>query len=235
MGYYPVFLEMKDRPCVVVGGGTVAERKVEGLLAASAQVTVISPELTPALAALKKEGRLHHVARPYREGDLEGYEVAVAATDDRAANAEVAADGRSASGRIWVNAVDDPTNCDFILPSVIRRGDIVIAASTGGASPALARRLREELEAFLSEDYGPLAELLQDVRQELRSRGIVVDPEAWQRAIDGRLRALLARHRKAQARAYLLASLGVEAPARLPAGQAGPAGRPAAGAADSEK
>jgi siroheme synthase-like protein len=221
MGYYPVFLEMRDRPCVVVGGGTVAERKVEGLLAAGAQVTVISPTLTPALATLKEEGRLRHVARPYREGDLEGCEVAVAATDDRAANADVAAEGRSASGRIWVNAVDDPPNCDFILPSVIRRGDIVIAASTGGASPALARRLREELEAFLSEDYGPLAELLQDVRQELRSRGIVVDPEAWQRAIDGRLRALLARHRRAQARAYLLASLGVETPA--------------AGAADSEK
>ena len=228
MGYYPVFLEMKDCPCVVVGGGTVAERKVEGLLAAGARVTVISPELTPALAAFKEEGQLHHVARPYREGDLEGCEVAVAATDDRAANAKVAADGRSASGRIWVNAVDDPTNCDFILPSVIRRGDIVIAASTGGASPALARRLREELEAFLSEDYGPLAELLQEVRQELRSRGIVVDPETWQRAIDGRLRALLARHRRAQARAYLLAALGVEAPVCRTA-------KPAARATDREK
>jgi siroheme synthase-like protein len=228
MGYYPVFLEMKDRPCVVVGGGAVAARKVEGLLAAGARVTVISPELTPALAALKEEGRLHHIARPYREGDLEGYELAVVATDDGAVNAEVAREGRSASGRIWVNAVDDPPNCDFILPSVIRRGDIVIAASTGGASPALARRLREELEAFLSEDYGPLAELLQEVRQELRSRGIVVDPEAWQRAIDGRLRALLAQRRRARARAYLLASLGVEAPACR-------TGRPAARAADREK
>jgi siroheme synthase-like protein len=211
MAYYPVFLEMNDRPCVVVGGGTVAERKVEGLLAAGARVTVISPELTPALAALKEEGRLHHIARPYREGDLEGYEVAVAATDDGAVNAEVAAEGRRR--RVWVNAVDDPPNCDFILPSVIRRGDIVIAASTGGTSPALARRLREELEAFLDEDYGPLAELLQEVRQELRSRGIVVDPETWQRAINGRLRALLAQRRRARAKAYLLASLGVEAPA----------------------
>jgi siroheme synthase-like protein len=221
MGYYPVFLEMKDRPCVVVGGGTVAERKVEGLLAAGARVTVISPEVTPALAALREEGRLHHIARQYRGGDLGGYEVAVAATDDGTVNAEVAHEGRSASRRIWVNAVDDPPNCDFILPSVIRRGDIVIAVSTGGSSPALARRLREELEAFLSEDYGPLAALLQEVRQELRSRGIVVDPEAWQRAIDGRLRALLAQRRKAQAKAYLLAALGVEAPA--------------GGAADSEE
>jgi siroheme synthase-like protein len=226
MGYYPVFLEMKDRPCVVVGGGTVAEHKVEGLLAAGARVTVISPELTPALAALKDKGRLHHIARPYRQGDLEGYEVAVVATDDGAVNAKVTGEGRRR--RVWVNAVDDPPNCDFILPSVIRRGDIVIATSTGGASPALARRLREELEAFLSEDYGPLAELLQEVRQELRSRGIVVEPETWQRAIDGRLRALLAQHRRARAKAYLLASLGVEAPACR-------TGRPAAAAADSEK
>jgi siroheme synthase-like protein len=221
MGYYPVFLEMTDRPCVVVGGGAVAERKVEGLLAAGAWVTVVSPELTPALAALKEEGRLQHVAREYREGDLEGYEVAVVATDDGAVNADVAREGRSASGRIWVNAVDDPPNCDFILPSVIRRGDVVIAASTGGASPALARHLREELEAFLSEDYVPLAELLQEVRQELRSRGIAVDSETWQRAINGRLRALLAQGHEDQAKAHLLASLGV--------------GIPTAGAPDSEK
>jgi siroheme synthase-like protein len=211
MGYYPVFLEMKSRPCVVVGGGTVAERKVEGLLAAGAQVTVISPELTPALAALKEKGRLNHVARPYRKGDLQGYEVAMVATDDGAVNADVTREGRRR--RIWVNSADDPPNCDFILPSVIRRGETVIAASTGGASPALARRLREELEAFLNEGYGPLAELLQEVRQELRSRGIVVDPETWQRAIDGRLRALVAQRRRGQAKAYLLASLGGEAPA----------------------
>jgi precorrin-2 dehydrogenase/sirohydrochlorin ferrochelatase len=197
-----------------VGGGTVAERKVEGLLAAGARVTVISPELTPALAALREEGRLDHVARTYRAGDLEGYEVAVVATDDGAANAEVAREGRSASRRTWVNAVDDPPNCDFILPSVIRRGDIVIAVSTGGASPALARRLREELEAFLDEDFAPLAELLQEVRQDLRSRGTVVDPEAWQRAIDGRLRALLAQGRRDRAKARLLASLGVKAAAQ---------------------
>ena len=227
MGYYPVFLEMKGRPCVVVGGGTVAERKVEGLLAADARVTIISPELTPALATLKEEGRLQHIARPYREGDLEGCEVAVVATDDGAVNAEVAAEGRSASGRIWVNAVDDAPNCDFILPSVIRRGDIVIAVSTGGASPALARRLRQELEAFLDENHAPLAGLLQEVRQELRSQGIVVDPETWQRAIDGRLRALLAQRRRARAKAYLLASLGVEASASRTGGTA-------AGTADRE-
>jgi precorrin-2 dehydrogenase/sirohydrochlorin ferrochelatase len=210
MGYYPVFLEMKDRPCVVVGGGAVAERKVEGLLAVGARVTVVSPELTPALAALKAKGRLHHVDRPYREGDLDGHDLAVVATDDGAVNADVAREGRRLG--VWVNAVDDPENCDFILPSVIRRGDVTIAASTGGASPALARHLREELEAFLSEEYGPLAELLREVRQELRLRGITADPETWQRAIDRPLRALIAQRRMDQARAHLLASLGAEAP-----------------------
>jgi precorrin-2 dehydrogenase/sirohydrochlorin ferrochelatase len=219
MGYYPVFLEMKGRPCVVVGGGTVAERKVEGLLAVEACVTVISPELTPSLAARKEEGRLQHVARAYREGDLKGYEVAVVATDDGPVNAGVAREGRARG--VWVNAVDDPPNCDFILPSVIRRGDVVIAVSTGGASPALARRLREELESFLEEDNASVAELLQNVRQELRARGITVDTERWHGAIDGRLRALLAQGRESEARAHLLASLGLKTSA--------------IGAADSEK
>lgn len=209
MGYYPVFLEMKDRPCVVVGGGAVAERKVEGLLAAGARVTVVSPVLTSALAVLRDEGRLEHVGRQYQDGDLEGYEVAIVATDDGAINADVAREARRR--RVWVNAVDDPPNCDFILPSVIRRGDVVIAASTGGASPALARRLREELEAFLTEDYAPLAELLQEARQELRSRGISVESETWQTAIDGPLRTLLAQGRRDEARARLMTSLGVEA------------------------
>ena len=93
MGYYPIFLEMKDRPCLVVGGGQVAQRKVEGLLAADAAVTVVSPDLTEALAALKAEGRIEHRQRDYQGGDLEGFAIVVAATDDKAANARVAGDG----------------------------------------------------------------------------------------------------------------------------------------------
>jgi precorrin-2 dehydrogenase/sirohydrochlorin ferrochelatase len=208
MGYYPIFMEMDGRPCVVVGGGEVARRKVEGLLAAGACVTVVSPDLTPELAALKDDGRIAHIEREYREGDLEGFEMCMVATDDGAVNAAVAREGKSR--RVWVNASDDPPNCDFILPSVIRRGEVVIAASTGGASPALARRLREELEAYLSEDFDLLAKLLADVRQELRARNVAVDPETWQRAIDGQLRVLLTQRRYGQAKARLLQSLGVE-------------------------
>ena len=207
MRYYPVFLDLTDRPCVVIGGGEVATRKVEGLLAAGAQVTVVSPDLSPALVGLRQEGRIQHIEREYREGDLEGFQVCMVATDDGTVNARVAQEGRDR--RVWVNASDDPANCDFILPSVIRKGDVVVAASTGGASPALARRLREEMEAFLSDDYAPLADLLREVRRELRQRRITVEPEVWQRAIDGTLRALLAQRRYGEAKDRLLAALGV--------------------------
>jgi siroheme synthase-like protein len=207
MGYYPLFLEMKDRPCLVVGGGQVAQRKVEGLLTADAAVTVVSPDLTEALAALKTEGRIEHRQREYQRGDMEGFAIVVAATDDKAANARVAQDAR-ASG-VFVNAVDDPTSCDFILPSVVRRGEVVLAISTGGLSPALARRLREELEAYLSDDFAPLVELLAEVRGDLRAQGVSVEAEAWQRAIDGRLRELLSAGRRAEAKSHLLKALGV--------------------------
>jgi precorrin-2 dehydrogenase/sirohydrochlorin ferrochelatase len=207
MGYYPLFLEMKGRPCLVVGGGQVAQRKVEGLLAADAAVTVVSPDLTPGLAALTKEGRITHRQREYRRGDLEGFAIVVAATADKATNARVAQDARG--GGVLVNAVDDPASCDFILPSVVRRGEVALAVSTGGLSPALARRLREELEAYLSDDFAPLVELLAEVRGDLRARGVSVDAEAWQRAIDGRLRELLGAGRRAEAKARLLKTLGV--------------------------
>jgi len=208
MGYYPIFLELKGRPCVVIGGGEVGQRKAEGLLEAGATVTVVSPQLTPELAALKDDGRIAHVEREYEAGDLEGFEVCMVATDDSAVNARVAREGKKR--RVWVNASDDPANCDFILPSVIRRGEVMIAASTGGASPALARRLREELEAYLSEDFELLAKLLAEVRGELRALDISVDAETWQQAINGQLRVLLAQRRYGQAKARLLRCLGVD-------------------------
>jgi len=208
MGYYPLFLEMKGRPCLVVGGGQVAQRKVEGLLAAEAAVTVVSPDLTAGLAVLKAEGRIEHRQREYQRGDLDGFAIVVAATDDKAANARVAQDAR-ASG-VFVNAVDDPASCDFILPSVVRRGEVALAVSTGGLSPALARRLREELEAYLSDDFAPLVELLAEVRGDLRAQGVSVEAEAWQRAIDGRLRELLSAGRRAEAKLHLQKALGVD-------------------------
>ncbi|MGD0766094.1 MAG: bifunctional precorrin-2 dehydrogenase/sirohydrochlorin ferrochelatase [Dehalococcoidia bacterium] len=213
MAYYPVFLEMKGRACLVVGGGQVAARKVDALLAAGARVTVVSPALDAELARLKAGRKVEHVDREYERGDLRRHALVVAATDDPATNSRVAADAK-ASG-VLVNVVDEPALCDFILPSVVRRGEVVLAISTGGLSPALARWLRGELESFLSEDFARLADLLADVRRDLRERGVSVEPDAWQRAIDGRLRELLAAGRRKEARSRLLATL--EAGPELPA------------------
>jgi precorrin-2 dehydrogenase / sirohydrochlorin ferrochelatase len=207
MGYYPIFVEMAGRKVVVVGGGDVADGKVKGLLQAGADVTVLAPDLSPELRRLVKTGRIRHVGRAYQEGDVADFELCFVATDDGAINAEVAREGQRLG--VWVNAADDPANCDFILPSLVRQGDVVVAASTGGGSPALARRLREELTAFLAEDYAPLAEVLADVRREIRGRGLSVDAESWQRAIDPRFRALVAQRRLPEARKHLLLGLGV--------------------------
>ncbi len=208
MAYYPIFLEMEGRRCLVIGGGKEAQRKVTGLMTAGARVTVIAPKLTRDLQAMLAAGEIEYIQREYQDGDVEGYEVCMIATDDGAVNGAVAAEGKQRG--VWVNATDDTKNCDFILPAVIRRGSITLAASTGGTSPALARRLREELEAYLTEEMPALADLLGDVRGDLRSRGIVPEADAWQEAIDEDLRVLLAQRKYRQAKARLLTSLGQE-------------------------
>jgi precorrin-2 dehydrogenase/sirohydrochlorin ferrochelatase len=203
--YYPVFLDLSDRPCLVVGGGPVAEGKVESLLAAGARVTVVNPTVTARLAAWAADGRLRHLSRAYRAGDLEAHRVAFVATTDPGLSAAVAGEGRARG--IWVNAADEPARCDFILPSVIRRGRLVVAVSTGGASPAAARAIREELEAYLTERHAILVELAADVRRELRRRGISAKPARWRGALDGQLRRLIADRRYRQARRRLARSL----------------------------
>ncbi len=211
MALYPIFVEAKDRPVLVIGGGHVGAEKVRGLLAAEARITLVAPDLIDELREHADAGRIVYIARPYQESDLDGgWEWVMVATDDGAINAEVA---RAAKARgLWVNAADDPKHCDFILPAVVRKGKITLAASTSGASPALARRLREELDAYLTEDMPALADLLAEVRAELRQLGIRIENDQWQQAIDERLRVLLAQRKYQQARAHLLAGLGVELP-----------------------
>jgi len=203
--YYPVFLDLSDQPCLVVGGGPVAEGKVAGLLAAGARVTVVSPTVTARLAGWAAEGRLLHLAREYRAGDVEGRRLALVATDDGAVTREVVAEGRARS--VWVNAADEPARCDFILPAVIRRGRLVVAVSTGGASPAAARAIREELEGYLTEEHAALVELAAEAREDLRRRGVSPGPARWRGALDERLRRLIADRRYRQARARLAGSL----------------------------
>jgi siroheme synthase-like protein len=211
MALYPIFIETAGRRVIVIGGGHVGAEKVRGLLAGEADITVVSPELIPELQEHKDAGRIRHVERAYEEADLDGgYEFIMVATDDGAINADVAAAGKRRG--IWVNAADDPKHCDFILPSVVRKGKITLAASTSGTSPALARRLREELDAYLTEDMPALADLLAEVRQAMRARGIKVDNDRWQEAIDEQLRVLLAQRKYVQARARLVEGLGIDLP-----------------------
>jgi siroheme synthase-like protein len=205
MGYYPIVLQLGDRPCLVIGGGPVAERKVEALLAAGAQVTVVSPAVTPRIASWAEESRIRLIARCYRKGDLTGHVLVFATTGEGAVSAAVAAEGRRLG--VWVNAADDPEHCDFILPSVLRRGELTVAVSTGGASPALSRALREELEVYLGENYQMLIEVASEVRRELRQEGVAAPADAWHQAFDPGLRQLVMQGRRADAKAQLIGRL----------------------------
>ncbi|MGH7321882.1 MAG: precorrin-2 dehydrogenase/sirohydrochlorin ferrochelatase family protein [Candidatus Rokuibacteriota bacterium] len=206
MGYFPIFLELSGRPCVVIGGGPVAARKAQALLAAGASVTVISPVLNADLEALAGARRIRHTERAYRSGDLAGYGLAFVATDDGDVNAAVAREGQERG--VWVNTADDPAHCDFILPSVLRRGELVVAVATGGASPALSRVIREELEAYFTDDYALLAEVVAEVRREMRRHASAPSAEAWRTALDADVRRLIAEGRRDDAKTHLLARLG---------------------------
>lgn len=162
MKYYPVFWDITGKKCVVIGGGEVAARKVERLLACGAKVCVVSPDLIPELADLKADRRIDHIHAEYAAPYLSGAALVIGATDDEQTNAAISRDARTS--RIPVNIVDDPLKCDFILPSLVERGDLTIACGTGGNSPALARQLREELEGVYGEEYATLTHILGQLR-----------------------------------------------------------------------
>jgi precorrin-2 dehydrogenase/sirohydrochlorin ferrochelatase len=149
--HYPLFLDLTDKPVVVVGAGAVGTRKVRSLLAANARVTVISPKAAAPIRRLAQTRRIRWVPRPYRRGDLAGARLAIAATDNRVVNESVCAEANRR--RIFVNCIAPPSAGNFIVPSLVRRGGISLAISTGGASPAFAKRLRRDLEQFLGGGY----------------------------------------------------------------------------------
>lgn len=182
--YYPVFLDIADKRCVVVGGGQVALRKVKTLLEYGAKVDVISPEICPELAELfpTNSGQIRVLPRHYRPGDLAGAFLTIVATDNREINFQVAREARSQG--VLVNVVDNAENSDFILPSLVRRGDVTIAVSTAGLSPALARKIRTRLEHDFGEEYAILVKLVDEIRRELKQRGIRIDNETWQDALE---------------------------------------------------
>ena len=166
--FYPVFLDLRGRRAVLIGGGAVAEQKVRGLVAAGAHVTVVSPDLSAGLTDLALRGAIEVRRRPYRGGDLAGAWLAIAATDDRAVNEAVYAEAERLG--IPLNAVDDLEHCSFIAPAIHHEGDITVAVSTGGKSPALAVRLRQRIARLVGRAEARLCALLGELRPELAER-----------------------------------------------------------------
>lgn len=170
--FFPIAFNLRNRKCLVVGGGRVAERKVRSLLQCGAEVWVVSPELTGGLEKLAEEGAINLVSRRYAAEDLDGCFLVISAADDRSINSRVADD--CFARNILVNVVDDPARCSFTVPSVLRRGSLCITVSTEGKSPLLAKKIREELEDLFGPEY---AEFL-DLMGEVRSRVIRDIPDA---------------------------------------------------------
>lgn len=166
MAYYPVFLDLRERAVLVVGAGDVACRKVEGLLRAGARVTVVAPEISPVLRAFAERGRIAIEARDYRTGDLRGFDLAIAATDEGDVQAAIAREAREE--KVWLNVVDVPERCDFIAPALLERGPLQIAVGTSGAAPALAAALRDRVAAMLGEELEIVLEIHRRVRDRLK-------------------------------------------------------------------
>jgi len=208
LAYYPIFLNIYQRKCVVVGGGEVALRKVRTLLEQGATVQVVTPSLCLELSHLAKSGAINVLQRNYEPGDLQGAYIAIAATTQADTNKRVATEAKSRG--ILVNVVDDWEQSDFIVPSHIRRGDLTIAVSTAGKSPALAQKIRKKLEKDWGEEYASLVVIVDEVRSRLKQLGVTVNKNAWQKALD--LDSLIEMVRSGQgekARATLLSNLEI--------------------------
>jgi siroheme synthase-like protein len=162
MALYPAYLNLKDRGCLVVGGGTVAERKCRTLIGCGASVTFVSPEITSGLEKLVKQGQVVHIKRNYRQGDLDGFFIAVAATSDPEVNRKIYKEAEDSG--ILINSVDDPDNCNFFVPSSIRRGDFLVSISTSGKAPYFAKKLRKFLDNMFYNDLDQDLEKLSRIR-----------------------------------------------------------------------
>lgn len=215
--YYPAYLNITGRRAVVIGGGEVAERKTAQLLASRAEVTLVSPNATPGLERLASEGRVRWIRRAYAPGDLAGAWLAVAATDDPAVQRSVHAEAESE--KTLLNMVDVVDLCGFIAPSIVQRGPVTVAVSTGGASPALARKVRELMDGTQNPshydhdtfcrciEWADSADALTEVRAELKAEGMTATPEAWQDAMDEQLLDLVRSGKSGEAKQRLRAAL----------------------------
>ena len=206
MDYLPVFLDIRGQPCLVVGGGDVAARKAALLLRSGARVTVQAPALCAALQADLAADRVAHRAESFRDEDLAGYSLTIAATDDESVNRAVAAAARAR--RIPVNVVDVPALCSFIMPSIVERGPVIVAVSSGGRSPVLARLLRARLEILIPAGYGRLAALAGAFRAQVKARFAPAERRRfWERTLQGPIAELVFSGRDEAARVAMQEAL----------------------------
>ncbi len=183
--YYPVYLNLAGKRCVIIGGGTIAQGKIGGLLQAGCRITVISPDATPGIRQAAQRGDIVWLERRYEPGDLADAFIGVAATNVWHVNREIYEEAERLG--VLLNVVDDPDLCSFIAPSIVKREPVTLAISTGGASPALARKLRESLAQAEALEWADLADVLSRARQLIKERRLSVDPERWQCCISREL------------------------------------------------
>lgn len=169
MPYYPIFLDLDNQKVLVVGGGEVAERKIRNLLIYGCQISIISPHLTPHLKEMVAKRRIHHLPHESLGTVMDDAFMVIAATDDPKVNSQIASQAKERGS--LVNVVDQPGDCNFIMPSIVKRGDLQIAISTAGKSPALAKKLRKEMERMFGPEYDSFLDLLGMIRKKLLSRG----------------------------------------------------------------
>ena len=205
--YYPVYLNLRGRRCAIIGGGAVAEGKIGRLLDSGAQICVVSPDATPGIRQFVDDGAVRWEQREYRAGDLEGTFIAIAATNLREVNRRIFEEAEERG--VMLNAVDDPPNCSFIAPSIVQRGPVTLAISTGGVSPALARKLRESLQSSDDLAWADLSGAMAVARSHLREAGLLstIDPQRWQCCITPQLLAMAQDGRSAEAAETLIGAL----------------------------
>ncbi|HZR80678.1 MAG TPA: bifunctional precorrin-2 dehydrogenase/sirohydrochlorin ferrochelatase [Candidatus Binatia bacterium] len=218
MRHLPVFLDVADRPCLVVGGGAVAARKAEALLRAGARVTLVAPLVGPEVESLARaDGRLTLHRRPYEVADMAGCWLAYAATDDPAVQERVARDAERE--RVWLNAVDEPERCSFVMPAILERGRVTVAVGTGGASPLLAAAIRDEMALHVGPEHAAAADELAALRARFA-------PGAARRAAFASMLAAGLLEALRRGDAARVAEITREACAELEARADGPAGLP---------
>ena len=203
--YYPVYLNLAEKRCVIIGGGVIAQGKIGGLLQAGCTITVISPDATPGIRQAAQRGDITWIQRVYQPGDLEGAFIGVAATNVWHVNREIYEEAERLG--VLLNVVDDPDLCSFIAPSVVKREPVTLAISTGGASPALARKLRESLAHSDALEWADLADVLAQARRIIKENRVAIDPERWQCCINRDLLKMVQDGRSVEALDVLLSQL----------------------------